>query len=274
MGDVVSGKRLSPTGYSSAFDGRRQQLLSRGDKKLRLKDGPDGAVYGMETPQSLMYGWIASAGQTPRWDQILDPAAWTTRFDGATYFGRLDEGGVGFEVVDFPQREGVKTPCFFRVYFASELGYVPLRYDRYIESSKEIASWVRVVRHQTLDFDGRSLAVPLEVQFEQNDKDLVGAPLKWRLVVDEPSLKVNQDVDDSRFAIVAGKDYEANDYEVNDVDEFQRIVRKAEEAYRGHQVGELQPRTAWSYWLLWLNLAAILALALFAILRGRRIRTK
>jgi thiol-disulfide isomerase/thioredoxin len=185
----------------AAFNGRRQQKLFGNEFRLRLKDGNAGAAYGVDIPELMVYAWLRTPRGDFRWDLIRQPSSWKQRFVGATYVGEATDGQVRLQVVDFPQREGVKTACFFRVYFAPELGYLPLKYDRFVEASKELTSWMRVERYKAMEIDGNRIAIPLDVRYEQNDKDGVGLPMIQTLKVAEDTLKINHDINDGLFTL-------------------------------------------------------------------------
>ena len=201
VGSKFQGQRLAPLSLTSAFNGERQQMFFGDQSRLRLKDGNGGAKYGVVTPQTIVYSWLRAPGGDLRWDVIREPLSWTQRFAEATYVGATVEDREPLAIVEFPQRQGVRTPCIFRVYFAPRLGYLPLKYDRFVEASKELTSWMRVERYNVWEIEGNRVAVPLEVKFGQNDKDRAGLPMTLTFTVAEDTLKVNHDIDDGVFTI-------------------------------------------------------------------------
>ena len=247
------GSRGSIGDLSSAYDGRRQQELIPQQTSLRLKDGPSGAMYGAHIPQAMMYLWMLTNSDKLAWDRARNPSVWSDVLKKATYVGRREVEGIEFEVVDIPQPD-VKPPAVFHVYFAPKLGFVPLRYERIIKDSRKTVATMRVVRHRAVEVDGQHLAIPLEMTFEQES----GTVRKMKIVVDESSLKVNQDIDDAQFVIQA-----PGDIKIRDVDLYNRTVRQVEEAnFARLQAGQVKPGITTSHWLLWLNVA----IAFFAVL--------
>jgi hypothetical protein len=249
-GAVVNGRRSPPLKRSAAFDGKRQQLLIDESSRLQLRDGNQNASYAVSTPHTMIYAWLRSADAKFRWDSIHNATIWRQRFSDAKYVGTITENRLVLEIVEFPQREGVKTPCIFRVYFAPLLGYLPIKYERRVEKSGELASSMRVERYKTMEVEGSHGAVPLEVKFEQNNKDTVSLPMVKIAKVNEESIKINHKIDASLFTIDRKKAKVVLDRE-----EFERERESARQRPLDRELsGSHSSSASVSRWLVGLNL--------------------
>jgi thiol-disulfide isomerase/thioredoxin len=245
VGAKFGAQRQAPMTVMAAFNGRRQQLFFGNESQLIVKDGNTGATYGTETPELMVYAWLRAPRGHFRWDSIRQSSNWKQRFASATYVGEAMEGHVRLEIVDFPQREGVKTPCYFRVYFAPQLGYLPLKCDRFVDASQELTSWVRVERYKLLEFDGNRVAIPLDVRFEQNAKDGAGLPLGLTFKLAEDSLKINRDIDDGLFTLprdIAKSVYDVDEFPLSPAPAASGGVRSADQIVREYDAVK-EPKT-------------------------------
>ncbi len=200
-GMPIDGRQTPAASFAAAFDGTRYQLRHDSESILRLEDGNANARYTIDTPQITLYGWLASPGQQLRWDSIRDGTLWTQRFKQGTYAGQIKEGERTFQTVEFPQREGVKTPCIFTVFFADDLHLFPLKWIRRVESTQEVAAVVEVTKYVALERDGVSIVFPLQLRTEITGADKVTRPRTSTISVDENTVKVNSDVDAAKFNI-------------------------------------------------------------------------
>ena len=265
-GAEIHGRKNPPMSFSTAYNGKRQQQLDRRQSLMRLEDGNDSARYQLGTPQTFAYGWLRMHG-TPalRWDMIVGSNLWEKRFADATYVGKVNEGGRILEVVEFPQRE-VPPPCMFKVFFAPDLGYLPIKYVRRVEETGKISSTMEVTRFKTFDIDGHPIAVPTEVEFQETGADKVSLKQKITLRIDEGSLKVNEDVEDSLFTI----DFSGVKM-VHDVDEYERTIAATEGRDRRGEIGT-HPGFFGRLWLVWVNVIAVVAIVVCFGIRHRRSR--
>ena len=201
-GGKILGDKSSGMSLSTAYNGNRQQRLDVKQSLLRLKNGNDGVIYGLAIPQTLAYAWLRMHGTPPlRWDSIVGGTLWEERFAEATYVGKVNRNGRILEVVEFPQRKGLNTPCIWKVYFDPDLGYLPIKYVRRVEKTGEVSSTMEVTRFKTFDIAGHTIGVPTEVNFQETGADSVSLVQKKTYRVDEGSLKVNEDVEDRLFTI-------------------------------------------------------------------------
>jgi hypothetical protein len=248
-GGMMQGKQIPPLKFTSAFNDKRHQMLESHDSRLILKDGNVSSVYSIDTPQTFMYLWLQSPGQTFRWDTLRSPLEWTRGFSGATYVGSETRDGISFEIVDIPQDKGVKTPCVYRVYFAAQLGHVPLSYTRRVRSSQEISSSLRVTSFKKIEVEGRSIAFPLEISYVETGKDEVSLPRKLSIKIDEATIKLNHDIDDSIFTLS-----KSSADKVVDIDEQNRIIQRIERGIEPNAT--VSDRPSAGRWLLWGNIIA------------------
>jgi len=254
-GTVVAGKRLAPDSLISAFDGKRQQLLRDSESSLRLQDGNARATYAMTIPQTYAYAWLRK-DEPLRWDTIVTSALWEERFADATYMGTdRDAEGRLLEMVEFPQRIGVKTPCIFRVWFAPGLGYLPVKLVRRVEETGAVASTMDVTRFKLFTVDGHTIAIPTVVKRQETGADNVSMKLAKTITLDEASLKVNEPIDPTLFTLDPSKVKE-----VYDIDRQTARLAKLEEEHRTHTPAA-QPAAHWK-WLIWCNVLLAVAVGL------------
>jgi serine/threonine-protein kinase len=199
-GLMVLGKRLDPMTCSSAFDGVRQQYLDS-NGRLRLKAGAEGAAYTNTTPELAMYMWLRNKPGDWRWDSVRNKDLWDKRFAAATYIGAIPEPGRTLEIVDFPQQvEGLK-PCVFRVFFARELGFAPVKFIRRNAATTEISTVMHVTDFKTLVQAGKAYWLPLSLSVTESGADGVSRIQELTMTVSAASIKVNEPVDESLFTI-------------------------------------------------------------------------
>lgn len=211
-GMMLGNQRTPPASFAAAFNGDRYQFRHDSEKILRLENGNANAQYTIDIPQITLYGWLSTPGKKKlRWDTILDSDVWNQRFETGIYTGRVAEGDRAFETVDFPQRKGVKTPCLFKVYFAEDLQYFPLKWVRRVEETDEVASTVEVSRFTQVDLDGASIVLPLELQVTITGADKMALARTETWSISDETLMVNNDIDASVFNIDLPPGYELYD---------------------------------------------------------------
>lgn len=185
---------------ASAYDGKRQQNL-HDPVRLRLKDGSEGASYVVGTPQIYAYQWLRHNQKDFRLDVVMDPAVWDDRFRNAIYIGSVNEDGHEFESVDFPQALGNRDPCIYRVYFARELGFLPLKYFRHRLGSNELSTTMEINRYKVLNLETGKVVIPLALNYRETRADRVSKATAMNITVDEATLKVNASVDETLFTL-------------------------------------------------------------------------
>ena len=188
-----------------------------------------------------------------RWDSILDSSLWEQRFEAGTYAGQVTEDDRTFETVDFPQREGVKTPCIFKVYFAEDLQYFPLKWVRRVEGTGKAASTVEVTRFKNIELDGASIVFPLEVQTSITGADQMALARTISLSIEEQSLVLNEDIEPSTFNIDLPPGFE-----IHDMDQLPSLPI-------GEELTEKPNRFRWV--LLWGNLGFVALIITYIAVR-------
>ncbi|APZ95141.1 serine/threonine-protein kinase [Fuerstiella marisgermanici] len=199
--DVTAGELGGMMKMASAFDGTQQQTFDGPRDQLRLKTTIEGASYGVMIPQTYVYAWLLSGKDNHRWDTILDDQVWQQRFREANYIGEITEDGHTLDIVDFPQRINVATPCTFRVYFDRDLGFLPVRYFRQTVARNELSTTMKVTHHKAFTIDGKQIVIPLKVDFSETQADGVSWRGETTISVDEDSLRVNEPLDESLFTL-------------------------------------------------------------------------
>ena len=191
--------------FESSFDGEnfRSKKIGENEPVFRVISGNARALYAIETPETVLYQWLRCSEDEFRWDTIQDAQLWQQRFADATYVGQRREGTRVLEVVDFPQRGGIELPCYFRVSFAPELDYLPIRFERRTSDSGNDCSKVEVTSHKTFDIDGRSVTLPIQIRSEETGADGVSRAQKRTITIDEASLKINEDIPANVYEINA-----------------------------------------------------------------------
>lgn len=272
-GLIVQGRPSAPMISSTAFNGERQQQLNRTNMSLRLQNGVDGARYDIPIPHEFVYGWLDNLnGAMLRWDQILSKKLWDERFAEAISLGTITEAGRILEVVEFPQRANVQTRCVWKVYFATELGYLPIRYERRVESNGALSSTMIVDKYKLFDVDGAQSAIPIKISFVETGADEASLPDTMTMEVNEPSLKINGDVilEEGFFTLdVTGvKD-------IYDIDAHNAAITAAEEKHGVKRIKfAAENRSFPSYLiLLGVNGALLLVVGLIFLFRRRSKKT-
>ncbi len=269
-GAVVQGRTTPPFTTSVAYNGRRQQMLDGYRSILRLEDGCDGASYGIESPVILPYHWLASPGAPAlRWDMIVSNELWEKRFTDANYIGEVKEDGRALMAVEFPQRDGVTTPCIWQVLFARDVGYLPIRYVRRVEKTGEASSTMQVKQFRMFSIDGQQVAVPTTVTFQESGADKVSLRQSFTLTVDEHSLKVNEDVhvDDALFTLTT-----AGVKTIRDVNDFERKVAAAEGRNRRGLDTDSGAEASGRARVLWASAISLVLFAAFLLVCWQRQR--
>jgi serine/threonine protein kinase len=200
LDDDLNPMRNPPMTISSAFDGQIQQYV-RQNEPVRIKHGRAGASYGITIPQIWVYGWLRNGAEEFHWDTILSEELWERRFREAIYIGDVLEDGRRFEIVDFPQRLEQVTPCIYRVYFARDLAFLPLKVFRSTLIGNELSTTTNVTRFKTFTVNGNQIAIPLEIQRRETQADGVSYKGEMTILVDESSLRINHPLDDSLFTL-------------------------------------------------------------------------
>lgn len=199
-GLLVLDKRLNPMTCAAAFDGVRQQYLDA-NGRLRLKTGVEGAAYTNMTPQQAMYIWLRGGSGDLRWDSVLNQELWERRFAEATYVGAIPEDGRTLEIVDFPQKVKGLKPCVFRVFFARDLGFAPVKCIRRNAATTETSTAMHVNEFKTIVKDGKEYLLPLSLNVTETGADGVSRIQEVTMTVSGPSIKVNEPLDESLFTI-------------------------------------------------------------------------
>ncbi|MFO1044297.1 MAG: hypothetical protein U0941_21135 [Planctomycetaceae bacterium] len=223
QGMLVGGKRIAPLNSASAYNDERYQLLTPDQRRLRIQDGNAEANYSVGTLQTYLYLWLQESGKPFRWDTVLSHASWEQKFKEASYGGRVEENGLECEVVEFPQRRQVKTPCIYRILLVPSLGYLPIKYTRRVEKDDAVSSTMIVEKYKTIQIDGKAVAIPTQIQYTESGADGVSLKQSMKLTLDEKSLKVNEPIDASMFTLtVDDKSW------IYDVDHENRVLASVE----------------------------------------------
>lgn len=261
-GMQVLDRRISPLQSMAAYNDERSQNYNANDSQFILRDGNGRASYSVDFPQGVVYAWLRMPGTPPiRWDHINSSKAWEDRFASATSLGTVEEDGQTLEVVDFPQQ--VTTPCIFKVFFNPALGYLPVKYIRRVTATGETASTMEVRKVHEMVIDGHRIGLPMEVRFDETGNDGVSLKQTLDYVVDESSLNVNKEIDQSLFTLdpkLAKSVY--------DSDEQARLLAAAEKEHKPEAPNPPISQAS-STWLIGMNLAA-LTVVLLAVAWFRR----
>jgi len=185
---------------SSAFDGLRQQYLDA-NHRLRLKKGAEGASYTNTTPQQYLFMWLRSGSDDLRWDSVQNKELWQRRFAEASYVGAIPKDGRTLEIVDFPQTVDGVQPCVYRVFFARDLEFTPIKYIRRVSATTETSTTMEVSDFKTFLSDSQELVLPLALNVTESGADGVSLKQRITISVSEQSLKVNEPLDESLFTI-------------------------------------------------------------------------
>jgi hypothetical protein len=263
-GYVARQKQFDPVKTSAAYNDERYQLLEPHEQRLRLQDGNLAAGYSVNTPHLFIYQWVQQMGAPFRWDTVLSIQSWDAAFENAMYIGKDDIKKIPVDVIDLQQAEAVRTPCVYRVYFASALGYFPIKYERRVKTSGEVTSTMTVEQYEVISTDGRDIVFPTLVRYVETGADGVSLPKHATIVVDKSSIRVNQDVDDSLFTLPND-----NPEWVYDVDEQNRLFAATNPTSTPME----KPSPSFtSSILVWFNAAALCVGIIAYILYRRRAR--
>lgn len=226
-GGTMAGKEREPLSFTSTYDGKRQQYRNNKLSSLRLEDGNDRAAYSIITPQTCAYRWLKKRGEYLHWDTIITSDLWEHRFADAVYIGTdHDEQGRSMEVVEFPQRVGMKNPCIYKVWFLVDVGYLPVRYVRRVEASGITSSEMNVTAFKTFILDGHKIAIPTVIEFEESGADGVSFIGTETITVDEATLKINHGISPKIFTLD-----ETKATKVHDIDAHKTRIATLEAEY-------------------------------------------
>ncbi|MFO1063821.1 MAG: hypothetical protein U0892_08165 [Pirellulales bacterium] len=199
-GMQVKGERIDPITSASAFDGLRQQYLDT-NGRLRLKNGCEGASYGIGTPHVDVYSWLRRGPEDLRWDIICNQDLWKERFAEAEYIGAISENGRTLEIVDFPARLEGQKPCTYRVFFARDLRFFPIKCFRRVSATTETSTTVTVTDFKSIEKDGMTIILPTTLTYSESHADGVSMKQQRTTTVAVNSLKVNEPIDEAVFTI-------------------------------------------------------------------------
>lgn len=256
-GMQVLDRRISPLQSMAAYNDERSQNYHVNDSQFILRDGNGRASYSVDFPHGAVYAWLRMPGTAPiRWDHIHSSKVWEDRFADAVPLGTVEEEGQTLQVVDFPQQ--VVTPCVFKVFFNPALGYLPVKYIRRVAATGETASTMAVQKVHELQIDSHSVGLPLEVRFDETGADGVSLKQQLNYVVDESSIGINKEIDQSLFTLDPKQAKS-----VYDAEEQARLLGAVEKEHKPQIANPPASRSS-SIWLIAGNLALLLVVLFVA----------
>ena len=207
---------FEPTGelysHRSSFNNVRSQFMEPGRKWVSLKDGNQGFFIPWVTPVNMQYTCV-NIVDPPRWDKLLDEAAWEQTFKDA----RLAEPG-NENVVVFTDKNLSNDAV---VTFDPEAMYLPTRIEHIRKSDGVVLGRSVVKQWVKLGETGQQFCVATRIDSEMRSSSAEDFRPSFRLQVHEDELKINEPVEPAVFTLDIPEDYE-----VYDVDEVNRYAEK------------------------------------------------
>jgi hypothetical protein len=208
----ASGKTGRPVSELFAFNNLQEQIVTlnpigertSGPPTMFLADGgmQENRGYKITVPLLHMYSWLRERGEPNRWDVLIADKNWERAARSATYIGQRYLLGQLTHGLSFPQHGSVPNHCVYEVWFAPNLGYAPIKYERKLLSTGEESTVATVETWKVVNLDGEPFAFPTKLVHSENGKDGRSLAKKFTLLIDVDSLKVNEPVDQSVFTIV------------------------------------------------------------------------
>jgi len=191
--DPKTGKKVE---VLSLYDGTNYQFVqSRGNDaptlhKSRANVAPNDS-YEMN-PLAMPYLFLVLGPKGADWLATRVEDNWSKAFEKAKYEGEIKEKGMTFGIVRFP---GPMPNTHYRVFFAKELGYYPLKHSLQNEDGSSVSD-VEVTEHKRFETDGNSIIIPLAATLKHGSAD---AKVTLQCQIDPKSLRVNAPVDKGSF---------------------------------------------------------------------------
>ena len=220
VGQVPPGlpvQKILPYHASSAFNGLRSQHAVEHDKEFVVKTGNESSGYNAGFPLTTIYSWLRSSSKQFRWETVTNEKTWEQRFQNAVYDGQQTLEGKSVEVVRFPPQESLPDKLWYRVYFDTSDGFLPVRYERFIPESNAVSTVMTVTQRKVMQLDGHSVCIPTEIVHIENGADRVSLIDENKMVVDVDSLVVNSPIDPAVFTLQPKPGWR-----ITDIDELQR----------------------------------------------------
>ena len=220
VGQVPPGlpvQTILPYHASSAFNGLRSQHAVEHDKEFVVKTGNESSGYNAGFPLTTIYSWLRSSSKQFRWETVTNEKTWEQRFQNAVYDGQQTLEGKSVEVVRFPPQESLPDKLWYRVYFDTSDGFLPVRSERFIPESNAVSTVMTVTQRKVMQLDGHSVCIPTEIVHIENGADRVSLIDENKMVVDVDSLVVNSPIDPAVFTLQPKPGWR-----ITDIDELQR----------------------------------------------------
>jgi hypothetical protein len=249
-----------------AYDGRRQQHVVHHEKSAYLRDGLEGVVWGVtETPYTILYSWISTWGHTPRHRELREREHWRSRFEGARVIGRTDRHIVPSTGVEFPPHDASVRSSYV-VWFADELGCVPVAYERKLAATGEVSSSLTVTEYSVHKSEGGPILIPLSITHQEHGRDRVSLVNQSKYTIDPATLRIQHHPDPGRFQIPIPEGYEVQDEQL-----MLAAIAQAEALATAKGAAGLPDARSASLWsLLWVaNGLLFLAIAGYVYWRRR-----
>jgi hypothetical protein len=202
------GRPLPLFNETYAFNGTIYQDLDSNKDALRLSEIPLPPL----TP-SLHFGpydWLTRGSQrTPSWEVLRDDQVWRERFESGKFIADETLDGLACTVVEFPH-ERSQSDARYRVHFAADLGYYPLRYQRILPNGS-LSTDCHVTSYMSIDSTAENGVFPLELVYEETGADGLSTPQRYEIVADPKTVRINVPIADEVFTISPERAFEVLD---------------------------------------------------------------
>jgi hypothetical protein len=114
----------------------------------------------------------------------------------------VEENGQTLDVIEVRRHAADSITSLYNVYLATKYNYVPMRYIQKGEKSGEILSMMEVTAYKECLVSSRTILFPTAVRYTSSGRTASSPSLQF--YVDEPSLRINEEIADSVFDLNAG----------------------------------------------------------------------
>jgi len=241
--------------YECAFDGHDYGVLDHATGILSVAS-PEHTVRkiaGVPLPHLEMFDWLFDSrrdGQEVSWQLLQTAELFDSRFQDCSFVAIDASDNPTFR---FPQKRVKQGVWYYEVTFAHTHNYFPMRVarkrvigDQEVRVTAAEISGIADQRNATGRVGTSTIPWPHTIRLKRD-----GRP-DQRLETDPSSLRINEEIDESRFVIDAG-----SADRVNSVDEISEELERRRKAEPRPEAQPATRSTPLSFWLLIANILFI-----------------
>jgi hypothetical protein len=199
---VINGRTYSLQKGTWAYDSNRYQSLDD-TGYLKLSDHMQGV--GHTDPLLVAFAWLPNCQCIPSThDNLMNESNWESQFLLCVSKGNSSFKGFNTLLLEFEQTCAT-TMCKFQVHFAVDLGFFPIKYERFVGSTGELTTVFEVQEIRTQKSATGIVAYPIKLFRKELGADGASLPMEETIHVDESTLLLNQPVDQQLFTLDESK---------------------------------------------------------------------